>query len=168
MTPLSGIRAGRNWHEVYLLALSAAVGVTGLASARRSDAVAASFSGLGQAGWYGGLLVGSLLGIAGIVLSSTRPRDRAGLLDGDELQRHLRRALTGLTLERAAMLLLTGLCVAYVLGAVSVSGVGKASAALGVAYVLAFALACTARARQIRLTLRRVRDQPPADPGGAG
>lgn len=130
-------RGSRNWHEVYLLGLAGLNGLAGLAlPGSRSQAIEATFPIWGQYGWYVGLLAGAGLGIGGIALGT----------------------LTGLLVERAAMWLLTGLCAAYVLGALAVSG-DRAATALGVALVAAFALANLARARQIARMVRRVQTQ---------
>lgn len=147
-------RAGRNWHEAYLLLISTLYGLGGLLSGKSSRAIEATFPAWGQTGWYAGLLIGSLLGIAGIALETT-------VIDQEPppeavLAKRLGRLRTGLVLERAAMRVLIGLCTAYVLGAFASSPITQVATALGVAYVAAFALANLARARQITHKLPRV------------
>lgn len=159
---MSWRRPGRNWHEIYLLFLAAATGATGLiAPHARSQSIEASFPVWGQICWYVGLLVGALGGVAGILLSPSLPPERVVGMPPEKLRRRLNRQITGLAVERAAMLLLTGLCVAYFLGAVTLVGVTRVTGALGAVFVLGFALANATRAREIRLTLQRVRTSTP-------
>lgn len=154
IVPSTVPRSGRNWHEAYLLLISALYGLGGLLSGRSSRAIEATFPAWGQAGWYAGLLAGSVLGMAGIALE-TAVIDEAPPPD-EVLAKRLGRLRTGLVLERAAMRLLVGLCIAYVLGAFAAAPITQVTTGLGVAYVLAFALANLARARQITVKLPRV------------
>ena len=150
-------RRGRNWHEVYLLALAAMSGAAGLlAPEARSQAIESSFPAWGQIAWYGGLLTGALIALAGIIYAPGSAVVPAGDLGKADLHRRLKRQVTGMMVERAAMLLLAGLCTGYVLGAIASVGASRAAAALGAALVAAFALANAARARQIRLSLRHI------------
>lgn len=151
-------RPGRNWHEVYLLVLAGITGITGLLTpGARSQAIESSFPPWGEALWYAGLLMGALIALGGILYAPGPAADLAEPPGRAELHRRLKRQVTGMLAERVAMLLLTGLCTAYVLGAVSLVGVNRTAGALGAALVGAFALANAARARQIRLSLHRIR-----------
>lgn len=152
--PLIPVPRGRNWHEAYLLVVSLLVGLGGLLSGHQSRAVEAAFPAWGQTCWYGGLIVGASLGLAGIGLESV-------VIDQDEtppgqLAGRLARWRTGLILERAGLRFLIGLCAGYVLGAFATASVGDVAVALGVAYVAAFAFANFARARQISKKLPRI------------
>ena len=149
---------GRNWHEVYLLLLAAATGASGLfAPEARSSAIEGNFPVWGQVCWYLGLLVGSILGVVGILRSPAVQPEQVGALSDAEKKRRVKRQVTALITERVALLLLAGLCVGYVLAVVATVGVTRLTGALGAVFVLGFALANATRAREIRLVLKRAR-----------
>lgn len=144
----------RNWHMVALLSFAVFNGTVGLFTGRTSDAVAAAFPGWLRYGWYIGLIVGGIMGVAGYLCGLTGLRP----IDGERytLSKWLDRVVLAMTVERFAMLLLTGLCVSYVLGAIMVRQ-ELTLPAFGVAVVAGFAVANVLRARQLRLALRQMR-----------
>ncbi|HEY2763424.1 MAG TPA: hypothetical protein VGJ13_05340 [Pseudonocardiaceae bacterium] len=165
VAPVDMMRIGRNWHEAYLLLLSALFGVAGLVSGHSSRAIAQTLPAWAQLGWYVGLTAGSCLGLTGISMASATLNRRRP----EVLLKRLQRWRTGLVLERAAMWMLVGLCTAYVIGTFAVTAIPQITTALGASYITAFALANFARAVQIghrlprlEAALRVLKDNPQA------
>lgn len=121
----------RNWFEAYLLVLALGSGTQGLLGRGGSRTVEASFPAWGQYLWFGGLLAGSLLALAGVALAS----------------------VVGTLLERAALFLLAGLSGGYTIGAVVLCVVDTGPSAYATTLVAGFGLLCLTRTRQIRSDL---------------
>jgi hypothetical protein len=128
--------AGRNWYEVYLMVLTVLFVVSAWSTDSARETLTATFPVWSQNLWYGGLIVSATLVLTGIVLGT----------------------VTGLMIERAALLVLTGLCVGYGLVFFAVAGRGSASHGIYVVVlVLAYAAVNITRAFQINTDLRQIR-----------
>lgn len=128
--------SGRNWHEIYLLVLTVAFATSGVLTQSSGQVITATFPSWGQRLWYGGLIIGALVALAGIVLHS----------------------VTGLLVERAALLGLAGLCGAYGLAFLATaSRAGLFHAVFVVVLVGAYALVNLARAVQVRRDIDALR-----------
>lgn len=124
---------GRAVFELYLLGACVLVGLSGLAApAARARSLVATFPPWAQVGWYSGLLLGGILGIGGVIR-------------GD---------VTAMLVERAALIVLGGLCASF--GLASVAFVGP-PAITGSIMLSGFVAPCAARAVQITANLRAVR-----------
>jgi hypothetical protein len=129
---------GRNWHEVYLLVLTVAFAAMAWATGSQEQTIAGTFPAWSQQLWYGGLVVGAVVGLLGIALHT----------------------LTGMLIERAALLGLSGLCAAY--GAAFLAHASRADlfhAVFVVVFVAAYAVVNLARACQVRREINQVRAQ---------
>ena len=124
---------GRNWHEALLLVLTVAFAAQAWASGSEQQTIAATYPPWAQAIWYGGLILGALVALAGIIWHGH----------------------TGLLIERAALLGLAGVCVSY--GLAFLLHADRADlfhAVYVVVFVGAFAAVNVARAAQIRREIR--------------
>ncbi len=127
-------RLGTAVFEIYLLGACVLVGLSGIVvPAARSRSLVATFPPVAQLGWYVGILLGGALGILGIV----------------------RGCAIGLLIERAAMIMLAGMCASF--GIASVAFVGPV-AITGSIMLWGFVAPCVARAVQITSDLRVVRE----------
>lgn len=124
-------RLRRHADTAYLMFAAMVTGLAGLAvPGAQSQAITSTLDTWLQFTWYAGLLMGGLLGGAGVVI-------------GGKL---------GLIVERPARWILAFLCAAFgiaVLSAVGIRGVA------GVTFIGLFAIACVARAYEIRHSLRQ-------------
>lgn len=82
---------GRNWYQVFLLVLTIAFVGTALASGSEDQVIARSYPPWAQQIWYGGLILGAISALIGIAMHS----------------------ITGLLVERAALFLLSGVCLSF-------------------------------------------------------
>lgn len=131
-------KGGRNWYQVYLLTLAMVFVGGAWATGSEAQVIAATFPSWSQALWYGGLLTGSLVALAGIGMNT----------------------VTGFLIERGAMFWLAGLCGCYGLAFLAFAGRADTfHAVYVVSFVLAFALVNLVRARQIRHDVDRMRAQ---------
>jgi hypothetical protein len=127
---------GRNWYEVFLLILTALWAIAGWVTGSEGQEIALTFPAWARDLWYGGLLVCSLVALAGVVAGT----------------------VTGLLIERAALFFLAGLCGGY--GLVFFANAGIADpvhAAYVVVLVLAYAGVNLTRALQVRRDLDLLR-----------
>lgn len=79
--------SGRNWFEIYLLVLTVAWSATVWATNSDGETIEALFTVVGKYIWLGGLIVSSVIALIGITTGT----------------------VTGLLIERAALLLLAGM-----------------------------------------------------------
>lgn len=127
---------GRNWYEVYLMVLTLLFAISAWTTGSSQETLIATFPIWSQNLWYGGLVVSALAVLAGIVMNT----------------------LTGLLIERAALLILTGICAGYGLVFFAVSSRTSAlHASYVVVLVLAYAAVNVTRALQVGSELTRIR-----------
>lgn len=123
-------RVRRQADTAYLMFAAIVSGAAGLTvPGAKSQSLVASLPPIAQVIWYGGLLVGGLLGGMSILLGRR----------------------VGLILERPARWLLAFLCAAFGVAVISAAG---APGITGAAFVGLFGLACVARAWEVRQELR--------------
>lgn len=131
---------GRNWHGAYLAVLTVLFALEAWLSGSQQQVIAATFPAWSRHLWYGGLITGALLVLAGIVLHT----------------------VTGLLIERAALFVLAALCGAYGLAFLAAStraGADPGHLVYAVVLVLAFAGVNLLRARQIRREIDQTRSE---------
>ncbi|MGH3673651.1 MAG: hypothetical protein ACRDSH_23980 [Pseudonocardiaceae bacterium] len=128
-------RLGRQVFELYLLAACALVGLSGIAvPAARARSLVATFPPVAQLGWYVGILLGGVVGIIGIT--------RGGAI--------------GMLMERAALIVLAGMCASFGIASVAFAG---PVAFTGSIMLWGFVAPCVARTVQITTDLSAVRQQ---------
>lgn len=126
-------RLVRQVFEVYLLGACVLVGLSGIVvPAARARSLVATFPPVAQLGWYVGILLGGVLGILGIVRGCAR----------------------GLLIERAALIVLAGMCASFGIASVAFAG---PVAITGSIMLWGFVAPCVARAVQITSDLHVVR-----------
>lgn len=115
---------------LYLMGAAVISGLAGLVvPGAKSQAITAALPGWSQNVWYGGIMLGGLIGGGSLVLGGR----------------------VGLIAERPARWLLAFLCGAFGVAVFSSVGIRGLT---GAAFIGLFGLACTARAWEIRRTLR--------------
>lgn len=129
MFPL--LRSGSAPHEVYLLSLALLYGIIGTIFGSTPRALEETFPIWAKYLWFVGLFIGSATALYGI---------------------H-RRDEIGLRVERAALRELTILSLLYIIMSLFVAPT-TSSTALGLAFIIGFAIANISRARQIRRDLK--------------
>lgn len=128
-------RAGRNAHEVYLLAACLLAGGVGIAvPSSHGRAISAAFPGWIQFAWYTGLIFGAALSMFGV----------------------MRGSLVGALIERAGQLVLAGFATAYGAALIGYAGWPATPTAL---ITVAFGAACLARSRQIKSSITALRSE---------
>lgn len=120
--------AGRRWFEAFLLVMCIGSGLLGLTGNASDRAIELNFPSWGQYLWYGGLVLGGATALLGVLVVT----------------------YTGVGIERAGLLLLSGLCAGYTAGAVILCVVNDSISAYLTVLVFAFALLCHNRAREAR------------------
>lgn len=130
------VSTGRNWYEMYLMVLTLLFAISAWATGSSQETLTATFPIWSQNLWYGGLVISAIVVLIGITMNT----------------------LTGLLIERAALLFLTGICVGYGLVFFAVASRTSAlHAVYVVVLVLAYAVVNVARALQINGELTRIR-----------
>lgn len=133
LTVIAGVHNNRTPHKIFLLVACVLAGVIGLFFPHtHAQSIEAAFHGNSLLIWYTGLLIGGVLGLAGV----------------------FRRTITGVLIEQSGMLLLAGLMLSFAVAAIAYSGV---RGIVGLTILTGFGIANIVRAWQIRHDLTLIR-----------
>lgn len=138
------LRSGRNPFEAYLLAACFLVGVAGLVAPESQSSVVTHLPRWEVASWYGGLVAGSGVCLAGIAM----------------------RGVKSLLVERVGLLMLAAFSVLYSVAVLAAAGARGTFVAV---FIAAFAGAAVGRFVQISIDMHRaeaVEALRPDKPGG--
>lgn len=120
--------AGRNWYQVFLMALTAGWAIYSWMSGSAGETITATFPAWSQGLWYICLILGSVMALFGVALGT----------------------VTGLLVEQSGLFILAGICSGYGLAFLAFAGrADPAHVAYSVSLVLVYAVVNLARARQI-------------------